>query len=77
VRGRGWKCGLCHVESNIVLRSREIQNVCMSCDIKVKSPEVRNWLRDRFGILVFDSETGSFKPLGGPMAPYRRRYPPM
>jgi len=76
VRGKGWKCGLCHVESNIVLRSREIQNVCMSCDIKVKSPEVRDWLRDRFGILVFDSETGSFKPLGGPVAPYRRRYPP-
>jgi len=48
----------------------------MSCDIKVKSPEVRNWLRDRFGFLVFDSKTGGFTPMGGPMAPYRRRHPP-
>ena len=49
MRGKGWRCGLCHVESNIVLRSREIQNVCMSCDIKVKTPEVRDWLRGRLG----------------------------
>ncbi len=59
-----WKCGLCHVESNLVLRSRAIQNICMKCDIKVKEPEVRNWLRDRFGILVFDPSTGRFTPRG-------------
>jgi len=55
-----WTCLLCHKESNSILRSREIVNVCMSCDIKVKEPEVRNWLRERFGFLVFDPSSGHF-----------------
>jgi hypothetical protein len=56
-----WMCVLCKKGgSKPILRSREIVNVCMSCDVKVKDPEIRGWLRERFGFFVFDPSSGRF-----------------